>query len=90
MPAASWDDSSADSDEHEYPDADLWDEESTDTIECPACGADVYEDADQCPVCGEFLIPDTRVWAGKPTWWIALGMLGIIVLVAALILGMGF
>ena len=89
MPAASWDETPADLDDHEYPDADPWDEDDSDTVECPACGAELYEDADLCPVCGEFLITDTRVWSGKPTWWIALGLLGIIALTAALILGMG-
>ncbi len=82
-----WNESPTDLDDREYPDADLWDEESTDTQECPACGAVVYEDPVQCPVCGEFVIPDTRVWSGKPTWWIALGVLGIIALAVVLILG---
>ena len=87
MPPAAWDNASNDLDDHEYPDADLWDEDDTDTVVCPACGADVYEDADQCPKCGEFLISDTRIWCGKPTWWIVLGLLGMIAVIALLALG---
>ena len=90
MPDEYWDESSADLGDHEYPDADPRDDEDTDTVTCPECDADVYEDADQCPVCGEYLIPDTRVWSGKPNWWIALGILGIAALTVALILGFGF
>ncbi len=80
----SWGESTDDLDDYEYPDSDPQDEDSSDTIVCPECGADVYEDAEQCPVCGEYLIMDTRPWSGKPIWWIALGILGIIATVAAL------
>ena len=83
MAASDWDDPS-----DEYPDADPWDEESTDTVACNACGADVYEDAVQCPVCGEYMLPDTSIWTGKPSWWITLGILGIIALAVALVFGM--
>ena len=87
MPTPYWDDAPDDLDDREYPDADSWEDDSTDTRACPACGTDVYEDADQCPVCGEFLTPDTRLWSDKPTWWIILGILGIVTLIAALVIG---
>ncbi len=67
-----------------FPDED----ESTETIVCPECGAEVYEDADRCPVCGQYIIPDTRFWSGKPIWWIALGFLGLVALATALVLGL--
>ena len=89
MAANYWDDPSDDLEDREYPDADPWEEESTDTIACAACGAEVYEDAVQCPVCGEYMMPETSIWAGKPSWWITLGVLGIIALTAALVIGMG-
>ena len=57
MPADYWDDTPDNVDDHEDLDAVLGDEESTDTVVCPECGADVYEDADQCPVCGMFIDP---------------------------------
>jgi hypothetical protein len=89
MPAANWDPVPEDWDDRDFPaDEDFpEDDESSETVRCPACGADVYEDADMCPACGEFLIRDTRVWSDKPAWWIVLGMLGILALTAALVLG---
>lgn len=60
----------------EYPEEDEGDEVS-ETIPCPNCGADVYEDAEQCPVCGEFILPGAgRLWAGRSAWWVLLGLLG--------------
>ena len=35
-----------------------------------------------------YLICDTRVWSGKSLWWIALGLLGIIAAILALVLGL--
>lgn len=71
----------------EYPDPD-GDDQWCDTVVCPECGADVYEDADQCPVCGHFMIPDNRIWSGKSAWWTALAILGIIAVILALVLGL--
>ena len=74
-------------DDFDDPADDPWEEETTDNVTCPVCGADVYEDADQCPSCGEYILPDTCIWSGRPLWWIALGVLGIVALAAALFLG---
>lgn len=86
MSASDWDDSKDDLHEWEYPDAELTNDESAETIVCPECGADVYEDADQCPACGYFIMHDTNVWSGRSLWWIALALLGIV----AVILALGF
>ena len=86
MPAAYWNESPDDLDDREYPDVDDTDDDEQ-TVVCPECGADVYEDADQCPACGMFLIHDTRVWSGRSTWWIVLGLLGIIAVILALAFG---
>lgn len=78
----------SDEDEYDEPadwEADDWgDDDSTDVITCPNCQSEVYEDAEQCPVCGEFLIRSHRVWEDKPAWWIVLGLAGIIAVVLAL------
>lgn len=61
------------------------DEEEDDyTVECPECGADVYDDVDQCPACGNYIVHSTSVWSGRPTWWIVLGILGILAMIFAL------
>lgn len=59
----------------------------TDTVDCPACGAEVYEDADCCPLCGEFLTlsSGSGPWQGRSGWWIAAGVAGVVATVFALI-----
>jgi hypothetical protein len=62
------------------------DDEPVDTIRCPECHADIYEDAEQCPRCGHFILPDTNCWSGRPGWWIVLGLIGVAALVYSLVL----
>ena len=69
-----WDD---DYDEEDWPD----DDDSVILIRCPHCDADVYEEAEQCPACGEYIVHGTRIWDGKPLWWAVLGLAGIIAVV---------
>ncbi|QDU39295.1 hypothetical protein Mal4_36340 [Maioricimonas rarisocia] len=73
-------------DEDDWDDIPDDDDDESITLPCPACGADVYEDADVCPVCGEFIIRSSRVWDGQPAWWIGLGLLGIAAVVLVLLL----
>ena len=66
--------------DEEYPDdADAFDEiedDSTQTICCPACQSEIYEDAPQCPICGHFITAHDR--SSQPWWWIAVVLLLII------------
>jgi len=75
--------------EEEFPDEEYADDDSPDelseTASCSQCGAEVYEDAIECPVCGSYVTPDTAVFAGKPGWWILLGILGVLATVAMLV-----
>jgi uncharacterized paraquat-inducible protein A len=54
--------------------------DDAETVPCPQCGADVYEDAEQCPRCGKYLsaedAPPTR-----PRGWVAIVM--VLALLAA-------
>lgn len=61
----------------EYPDEDESDGES-ETNPCPHCGADIYEDAVRCPICGQYVTPGARknLWASRSAWWVLLGLLG--------------
>ncbi len=55
------------------------------TIECIACGAEIHEDATTCPICGEYVMRDsTSMMAGKPMWYIALALAGILAVIAVL------
>ncbi len=41
-------------------------------LSCPACGEDVHEDTQQCPYCGDWIIPiDPRERSRKWIWTIA-------------------
>ena len=71
-----------DDEREEYDDLD-GDDESL-TLPCPECGADVFEDAVQCPVCGNYITHSTSVWQGRPGWWIVLGLLGVVALILVL------
>lgn len=63
-------------------------DESEESIEvaCPSCGADVYEDVEQCPACGEWIEHSTHPFAGRSTWFVGLGLLGIAATIAVLVL----
>ena len=71
--------------DNEY-EEDWSDDDDGDTlvIPCSACGADVYEDAEWCPICGEYIVHRTDAWQQKPTWWVVLGLAGIIATVIVL------
>jgi predicted nucleic acid-binding Zn ribbon protein len=59
-------------------DRDLLDDDSSPTRRCPACGAEVYEDAERCPACGEYLAAEApHAWAGRSWWWLLLALAGI-------------
>ncbi len=82
MDEDAWPFDAAEEEPHESDDFD--DEEETLTSPCPECGAEVYEDAVQCPVCGNYITHQTNVWLGRPLWWIVLGLLGAAATVAVL------
>ncbi|PQO27080.1 hypothetical protein [Blastopirellula marina] len=72
-----------DSDEYDDEDwtEDYLDEDQEDTIECPECGAEIFDDIDVCPVCGNAIIHSTSPWAGKSLPWVVLGLLGMIAVI---------
>jgi hypothetical protein len=76
-----WDD---DDDPDDQPDDD-----DSSVVTCPNCGVDVYEDAEQCPSCGEWIEHSTHPFAGRSLWWIGLGVLGIVATIATLVV-LGF
>jgi hypothetical protein len=57
----------------EYPDPDEDESGGSDTIVCPRCGTDVFDDAEQCPVCRHYIL-DAELRkplsvAGRWGWW---------------------
>jgi len=63
--------------------ADLGEDAESDTLPCPRCGAPVYEAAEKCPACGEWIIArlDASAGAGRLWWWVALAVAGAIAFV---------
>lgn len=70
-------------DDGEYPEPD--DDDDSETIPCPECGAEVYEFSPHCPTCGNYITHSTNPWQGRSWWWIVLGLLGTIATIAWLI-----
>ena len=69
-----------------------WDDalsDESETVPCPECDAEVYEDAEQCPICGSYIIHSSSarqyLWKNRPLWWIVLGALGIVAVVFGLV-----
>jgi hypothetical protein len=44
----------------------------------------VYEDAQQCPACGFYITHQHHPLSGRPGWWIALAVLGVLATILAL------
>jgi hypothetical protein len=73
-----WDDDDYDDDEFDEDDPDAW-------YECPLCGADVYEEADVCPACGDYIKPKLVSRSdARPMWYVFLGLAGILAVVLVL------
>ena len=70
----------------EYDDDDERDQydDSSETIVCPACGADVYEDSPRCPTCGNYITPSTSPLSGRPQWYVLLALVGVAAAIVAL------
>lgn len=64
--------------------SDDFDDDPTETVSCPQCGSEVYEDAVQCPACGAYITFHATVWSGRPLWWIILGLLGLVAAILTL------
>ena len=75
-----------DFEDDEYPDAYDGDADDAELIACPHCGAEIYEDSVQCPICSEYVSLNTSPWALRSWWWIGLGLAGIAATMIALAL----
>jgi len=67
--------------DEEFPDEDPCDDDLSETVACPECGAEVYEDAVRCPVCGTYIPSGSGLFANRPGWWIAVAILLVLALI---------
>lgn len=72
-------------DDWELPEPDEDDDDSIETVACPSCGRQIYEEAEECPYCHQYVTHSTSVLAGKPIWFVALAILGIIAVIVVLL-----
>jgi hypothetical protein len=68
-----------------YPEG-LYVDNSPDTVPCPHCRAEIIEDAERCPRCGNYLSREEDAPARRGGGWI---ILMILALLAALVLVAG-
>lgn len=66
-------------------DRETWDDDEN-TIPCPHCGRDVYEDSERCPYCENYLSSEDGPPAAKP-WWIFVAVAICLAAMAALVIG---
>jgi hypothetical protein len=77
-PRMSWKDADDDLGEWENPDDPEGDDDET--VTCPYCLRPVYEDAERCPGCGQYLSRQDR--PARHPWWLLLGVLvGLVVVI---------
>jgi hypothetical protein len=70
---------------------DAWEDDESESAvsECPKCGADIYEDAIRCPLCGEYVTHSKSPWSQRPIWWRVLGVAGVIAVIAGILMVVG-
>ena len=66
-----WDEDDYDPEDSETYPSGLYDDDGPATVPCPHCGAEIIEDAEQCPKCGRYLSEEDSPSTGKSgAWWI--------------------
>ena len=60
-------------------------DDQAETLPCPECGREIYEEAEQCPHCGQYVTFSSHSFQNKPWWWIALGLLGVLAVLGWLV-----
>jgi hypothetical protein len=72
-----WRDADSELEDSEYPDED--DQDDDETALCPYCQEWVYDDAEHCPHCGNYLSrEDAPV---RRPWWLVLGVAACLLVV---------
>jgi predicted RNA-binding Zn-ribbon protein involved in translation (DUF1610 family) len=65
-------------DDWEVPDPDEFDDDDADLVKCPSCGEEIFEEAQQCPYCGDYVVHSTTsALVGRPFWFCVIGLLGM-------------
>ncbi len=77
-----WDDDDEnDRDAPQARDLEERDDDESATEPCPSCRRDVYEGADRCPYCGEYIVPGRAPRGGRGVWVAIVAALVVVALV---------
>jgi predicted nucleic acid-binding Zn ribbon protein len=64
-----WNEDEDDLDDEDWPE----DNDEGETVRCPECGTDVYEDSQHCPGCGHLMERSRPFFSNNTPWWMILG-----------------
>src|SRR5690242_9883903 len=81
-----WDEDDYDPDEPETYPSGMYEDDELATVTCPYCRAEVLEDSERCPKCGDYISSEDAPRESKSGLWI-IGM--ILALLVALIWAIG-
>jgi hypothetical protein len=59
----------------------------TDTVPCPNCGRQIYDDAERCPYCENYITEEDTPPSARKPWWLILGVLACMYVVYRWITG---
>lgn len=57
------------------------DEDDEQTVPCPHCGKPVYEGAEQCPLCGNYISEEDAPQQAKPLWIVVGGLICLVMVI---------
>ena len=60
------------------------DDAESDTIPCPVCGEDIYEDAERCPNCENYVVPEEEPDTQGSWALLAVVALGVVIILLLL------
>ena len=86
MSPSRWDNDRPDEYDDNLNDEEYRDDESSELLPCPKCGALIHEESERCPACGEYVVHESSIWSGRSWLWIVLGLLGVIAVILTLAL----
>lgn len=57
------------------------------TLPCPACGAEIYDDAERCPECGLYLTREDQPRSTAPVWIVVTAVLCLMIVALWVLFG---
>ena len=72
-------------DDWEDPESEAFADDDGGLVTCPSCGEEIFEDAQQCPYCGDYVVHSTSPFAGRSLWFCLLGLLGVAATIVCLL-----